>query len=98
VGKLHTEELLKVSYSQYNVGAIKLMRMRRVEQLALMGEILNAYFLIISPQIKGSLGVYGPRLGDGIKLSLEIERIVWWIMLKNSDGLLCNTVMNIWIS
>jgi hypothetical protein len=44
VGKLHTEELLNVSYSEHGVGVTNLIRMRRVVQLAHMREIRNAYF------------------------------------------------------
>jgi hypothetical protein len=76
MGKSHTEELLHATYSQYRVGAIKLMRMRWVEQLVLMGEMRNAYFFKRRPQIKGSLGEYGHRLEDNIKMNPKIENIM----------------------
>jgi hypothetical protein len=99
--KLHIETLLNLYSSSSIIRVIKSRRMRRTGYVALMGEILNAYNILVEKQeAKRLLGRPRHRWVDDIKMDF---RVIGWGGTDLTDlpqdrkrwRVLVNTVMNL---
>jgi hypothetical protein len=73
---LETGSLHNTDSSPYTIRAMKSKRMRWVGHMALMGEMRNAYRILVGkPEGKRPLGRRRCRWEDNIKMDL---REIWW--------------------
>jgi hypothetical protein len=87
--RLHNEELHNLCTSSNIVRVIKLRRVRWAGHVACVGEIRNAYRILV----RKPYGKKSVRGKDNIRMDVrEIGRKVWtgciWLRIGTSDGLL----------
>jgi hypothetical protein len=100
--RLHNEELRKLYASPNVIRVIKSWKMRRAGHVACMGEMRNAYRILVGkPEEKRSLGGPRRRSEDNIRMDLRgkwWEGVDWIHMAQDKDrwwAILVNTIMKL---
>jgi hypothetical protein len=85
--RLHNKELHNLHASPSIIRAIKSRRMRRVEHVACMGEMRNAY-RILFPKPEGKIPLGRPRRRWEDYIRMDLREAGWWAVVDAVMNLL----------